>query len=169
MQSAQRLGARTPSSQARCQPTKAAPQPSSPSPIVGTRPAPTPLVVHFTVEDKRVAALSGEHLIDVASRAGVDISLGCNQGNCGICEVELQKFARKDSAGSSSAETYHRPTASGSPGDPASALGCVDKGEMHGSGVQVVRACLARLPPGYELVEVTQMTDQIWGVDGFDT
>lgn len=34
----------------------------------------------------------------------------------------------------------------------------------------VVRACVARLPPGYARVEVDYMADdQIWGLDGFDT
>ncbi len=34
----------------------------------------------------------------------------------------------------------------------------------------VVRACIARLPPGYERIEIESLQDdQIWGLDGFDT
>lgn len=33
----------------------------------------------------------------------------------------------------------------------------------------VVRACITKLPPGYSRVEVAQMQDAIWGLDGFDT
>lgn len=28
----------------------------------------------------------------MAERAGADVELGCNTGNCGVCEVELTKF-----------------------------------------------------------------------------
>eukprot|EP00775_Hariotina_reticulata_P002269 gene2269-2581_t len=33
----------------------------------------------------------------------------------------------------------------------------------------VVRACITKLPPGYSRIEVAQMEDAIWGLDGFDT
>jgi hypothetical protein len=34
----------------------------------------------------------------------------------------------------------------------------------------VVRACVARLPPSYERVEIEGLPDdQLWGLDGFDT
>jgi hypothetical protein len=33
----------------------------------------------------------------------------------------------------------------------------------------VVRACITKLPPGYSRIEVAQMDDAIWGLDGFNT
>ncbi|BDA48199.1 hypothetical protein COCOBI_11-4590 [Coccomyxa sp. Obi] len=33
----------------------------------------------------------------------------------------------------------------------------------------VVRACIAKVPPGYERMEVSQLCDSIWGTDGWDT
>jgi hypothetical protein len=33
----------------------------------------------------------------------------------------------------------------------------------------VVRSCVTPLPPGYERVEVIELIDDIWGLDGFDT
>jgi hypothetical protein len=33
----------------------------------------------------------------------------------------------------------------------------------------VVRSCVAAVPPGYARLEVCEMVDAIWGVDGFDT
>ena len=33
----------------------------------------------------------------------------------------------------------------------------------------VVRACITKVPPGYSRIEVAQMDDAIWGLDGFDT
>lgn len=41
--------------------------------------------------------------------------------------------------------------------------------EGKSSGSTVIRACIAKLPPGYAQLKISQMTDQIWGVDGFDT
>lgn len=58
-----------------------------------------------------------------------------------VCEVEVEKFSPEEPSGS----------------------------KLKGSGRSVIRACIAKIPPGYPRVEITQMTDQIWGVDGFDT
>jgi hypothetical protein len=33
----------------------------------------------------------------------------------------------------------------------------------------VVRACITKVPRGYSRIEVAQMDDGIWGLDGFDT
>lgn len=33
----------------------------------------------------------------------------------------------------------------------------------------VIRSCIARVPPGYERIEISQMSDSIWGSDGWDT
>jgi hypothetical protein len=60
-----------------------------------------------------------------------------------VCEVEVEKFSH----------------------DPANPEGV----PLLGSGRSVIRSCIAKVPPGYPRVEITQMTDQIWGVDGFDT
>lgn len=32
----------------------------------------------------------------------------------------------------------------------------------------VVRACITKLPPGYQRVDVEELRDPIWGVDGFN-
>jgi len=32
----------------------------------------------------------------------------------------------------------------------------------------VVRACVAGVPPGYKMIEVDDVSDPIWGVDGMD-
>jgi hypothetical protein len=47
--------------------------------------------------------------------------------------------------------------------------GDADKDSSAGSSPAVVRACVTKLPPGYSRVEVAQMQDAIWGLDGFDT
>lgn len=79
----------------------------------------------------------------VASRAGVSISTGCLGGNCGICEVELTKHLSEGS-GSDTIEG----------GAPVPV---------------VVRACIACLPPGYPRIDIRQLDDAVWGLDGFDT
>ncbi len=33
----------------------------------------------------------------------------------------------------------------------------------------VVRACIARVPPGYTRLEVDMLDDPLWGADGWDT
>mmetsp|Transcript_17849 Transcript_17849/g.49901 ORF Transcript_17849/g.49901 Transcript_17849/m.49901 type:complete len:142 (-) Transcript_17849:433-858(-) len=103
-------------------------------------------IVHFTEEGVTVEACSGDPFTQVAEAAGVDIPLGCNQGNCGVCEVEVEKFSTV-------------------PGPDGSSGGK----DLKGSGRSVIRSCIAKIPPGYARVDITQMTDQIWGVDGFDT
>jgi ferredoxin len=56
-----------------------------------------PVTVVFVDEKKSAVATPGEVLADVAERAGVDIQLGCNQGNCGVCEVGCAELWQKDS------------------------------------------------------------------------
>lgn len=96
--------------------------------------------MYFREEDVTVMAAPGEDLVEVAQRCGVTIPTGCWQGNCGVCEVEVYKYT----------------------GDAA-------KDSSAGSSPAVVRACVTKLPPGYSRVEVAQMQDAIWGLDGFDT
>jgi len=45
--------------------------------------------VHFLPENITVDAESGEPILEVASRAGVEIATGCLMGSCHACEVEL--------------------------------------------------------------------------------
>ena len=33
----------------------------------------------------------------------------------------------------------------------------------------VVRSCIARVPPGYDRIEVDLLDDPMWGSDGWDT
>lgn len=33
----------------------------------------------------------------------------------------------------------------------------------------VVRSCIAGIPPGYAKIEIDEIVDTIWGVDGLDT
>ncbi|KAK9902122.1 hypothetical protein WJX75_005173 [Coccomyxa subellipsoidea] len=33
----------------------------------------------------------------------------------------------------------------------------------------VVRACITKVPPGYSRIEISQLSDSIWGSDGWDT
>jgi len=80
----------------------------------------------------------------VAERCGITIPGGCYSGNCGICEVEVTKFS-----------------------DAAAAAAAAGSSSSKGA---VVRACVARLPPGYARVEIESLQDDaIWGLDGFDT
>lgn len=87
---------------------------------------------------------AGELIADVAHRSGFDITLGCCTGNCGICEVEVRKF-----------EEFESENGNDGLGDAPAAM--------------VVRSCVTPLPPGYSRIEVTELVDDIWGLDGFDT
>lgn len=44
-----------------------------------------------------------------------------------------------------------------------------DGGSSDGDAPAVVRACIMRVPPGYDRIEVSQLSDSIWGSDGWDT
>lgn len=94
------------------------------------------VTIYFKTQDVTTTARPGDNLADVAIAAGVDVSLGCNQGNCGVCELNFTKF-------------------SGEPGAVPSSL--------------VVRSCITAIPRGYPRLEIDDMVDEIWGVDGFDT
>ena len=37
------------------------------------------------------------------------------------------------------------------------------------SAPAVARACVAGVPPGYARLEIDDLGDAIWGVDGYDT
>jgi uncharacterized spore protein YtfJ len=104
--------------------------------------------VVFNREAAVVDAAPGEPLADVALRAGVSsIQYGCHTGNCGVCEVELRRYAAE----------------------------VAGKGSGGGGGVSsepttvVVRTCVAVVPAGAERVEIDLMDDGVWGLDGWDT
>lgn len=58
--------------------------------------------VHFVDEGIRTEAQSGENLLDVALRCGVEITTGCLSGSCGSCEMEMIKRTRGSSSFGSS-------------------------------------------------------------------
>lgn len=47
--------------------------------------------------------------------------------------------------------------------------GDAEKDKAAGTSPAVVRACITKVPRGYSRIEVAQMEDAIWGLDGFDT
>ena len=47
------------------------------------------IAVHFLPDDIIIVAETGELLLDVAKKAGIDIPTGCLMGSCHACEVEL--------------------------------------------------------------------------------
>jgi hypothetical protein len=53
------------------------------------------------------------------------------------------------------------------------ALAAVEVVKVDGSGVasapMVARSCVAGIPPGYARIEIDDIVDAIWGVDGYDT
>lgn len=71
-------------------------------------------------------------------------------------QVDLEKFSVK-------------PGAAGGPQGPGSEGAAGAATQLVGGGPSVVRACIARLPPGYPRLEVSPVSDDVWGVDGFDT
>ncbi|KAH7615926.1 hypothetical protein NADE_000763 [Nannochloris sp. 'desiccata'] len=97
--------------------------------------------VHFQSANVTVAAKAGDNIYDLAEKNGIDtITVGCCSGNCGVCEVEVRKYHEGESA-----ETT----------DDAAAI--------------VIRSCVTPLPPGYARIEINELIDDIWGLDGYDT
>jgi len=100
------------------------------------------MTVYFVDSDVLALAAPGTMLYEVAERNGVEgISIGCSQGSCGICEVEVKKFSRD-----------------------------AEEAEEDIPGI-VVRSCVTPVPRGdYRRIQVSEMLeDPIWGTDGFDT
>lgn len=100
------------------------------------------MTVYFVDSDVIAHAAPGTMLYEVAEQNGVEgISIGCGQGSCGICEVEVKKFSRN-----------------------------VEEDETEVPGI-VVRSCVTPVPRGdYRRIQVSEMLeDPIWGTDGFDT
>eukprot|EP00877_Chromochloris_zofingiensis_P006883 jgi/Chrzof1/2448/Cz11g16050.t1_FDX6[v5.2] len=105
----------------------------------GSQQAPC-VTIYFKQEDVATEAHPGDSLLEVADACGVSIPTGCFSGSCGICEVEVTKFKGSSLPGDDS------------PPAPA-----------------VIRACIAKIPPGYDRLEIDQLQDAIWGLDGYDT
>lgn len=122
----------------------------------------------------------------MAERAGVHIDTGCNTGSCGICEVNClqpvldrdpdlcsQFSQRTDTVSPASVPKKVAPRSSSL---DSTALVQVEVRTVQAGGVSssseapaVVRACIAKVPPGYERMEVSQLSDSIWGSDRWDT
>eukprot|EP00879_Flechtneria_rotunda_P019517 GHRR01020501.1.p1 GENE.GHRR01020501.1~~GHRR01020501.1.p1 ORF type:complete len:177 (+),score=47.00 GHRR01020501.1:55-585(+) len=113
---------------------------SSTSTCTAASPAAKTIAVYFRDEDIVASAAVGDELVEVAQKCGVVIPTGCWSGNCGVCEVEVYKYT---------GNAEHDKSAAASPA--------------------VVRACITKLPPGYSKIEMAQMQDAIWGLDGCDT
>jgi len=97
--------------------------------------------VHFQSANVTVAAKAGDNIYDLAEKNGVDtITVGCCSGNCGVCEVEVRKYSEGES-----------PEAT----EDAAAI--------------VIRSCVTPLPPGYSRIEINELIDDVWGLDGYDT
>lgn len=94
-----------------------------------------------------VQAFAGDDLLAAATRAAEACGddppqAGCYSGSCGVCEVEMKR--KKNTA--------------------ATGGGGLD------GATAVVRSCISAVPAGYQLVEVSPLSDDaIWGVDAWDT
>ncbi|PRW20476.1 (2Fe-2S)-binding [Chlorella sorokiniana] len=62
--------------------------------------AAVPVTFSIGGSEVTVDAQPGQNIWEVAKDAGVDITLGCSQGSCGVCEVEVWKYSSGDSSGS---------------------------------------------------------------------
>jgi ferredoxin len=103
--------------------------------------------VHFQSADVTVTARPGDNIYDLAEKNGIDtITVGCCSGNCGVCEVEVRKYNDREQS-------------------PASA----SSGDDNAATAIVIRSCITPLPPGYTRVEINELIDDVWGLDGYDT
>lgn len=101
-----------------------------------------PVLVHFKGANVSVHSKPGQNIYELASENGIDtITLGCCSGNCGICEVEVLKL---------NDESF-----SDVGGDAPIPI--------------VVRSCVTPIPPGYKVIEINELVDDVWGLDGYDT
>jgi hypothetical protein len=99
--------------------------------------------VHFQSANITVAAKAGDNIYDLAEKNGIDtITVGCCSGNCGVCEVEVRKYSGLGESG-------------GTTDNDAASI--------------VVRSCVTPLPPGYGRIEINELIDDVWGLDGYDT
>lgn len=52
--------------------------------------------IYFVESDVLTHAKPGSLLCEVAEDAGVNVSLGCGSGQCGMCEMEVKKYSTDD-------------------------------------------------------------------------
>lgn len=98
------------------------------------------VLVRFKSANVSVHAKPGQNIYELADENGIDtIALGCCSGNCGICEVEVIKFLDED------------------------------LGEVGDAVPIMVRSCVTSIPPGYKIIEINELIDDVWGLDGYDT
>ena len=97
--------------------------------------------------DVSIYAQPGEILCDIAERCGVYIPVGCCTGNCGVCEVEIRKYL-----------------------DTSSSVDGSSHPSSQGASI-VVKSCITPIPSRKVAtrIEVEELTDVIWGLDGYDT
>ncbi len=96
--------------------------------------------IHFLPDDVTILAKAGESWLDVADRAGVQISTGCLAGACHACTIEI------------------------SGGTPEDTPEDTPEGKLEGkpaSGESVL-ACLQAVPEGFKHIEVDLLDDPTW-------
>jgi ferredoxin len=95
--------------------------------------------VHFVAANVTVTACAGQIIYDVADKCGIET---ITVGCCsGSCGV-CEVEVKKYSRERSSDST--------APGI-------------------VVRSCVTPLPPGYPYIQINELVDDVWGLDGYDT
>ena len=96
----------------------------------------TTVKIHFLPDDVTITAKAGESWLDVAARAGVQISTGCLAGACHACAIEISGSSPKGKQAASQAAKQD---------DEA-----------------LVLACLQTVPQGFEHIEVDLLDDPTW-------
>ncbi len=100
----------------------------------------------------------------VAERAGVNIPSGCNSGSCGTCEACNFRCLPFFLAKALLSQRF------GTHSSPLSQVAVYKYAAGAEAGAEaVVRACIARVPPGYTRLVVDVLDDPLWGADGWDT
>lgn len=96
--------------------------------------------IHFVERDVVMRASPGTLLCEVAEAAGIVVSYGCGNGQCGMCEMEVKKYACEGAAADGDAQ-----------------------------GI-VVRSCVTPVPRNIDMNtfwEVSELVDSIWGGDSY--
>lgn len=96
----------------------------------------TTVKIHFLPDDVTILAKAGESWLDVAARAGVQISTGCLAGACHACAIEISGETLKSRQAGRQADKQ-------TDGEP-------------------VLACLQAVPQGFEHIEVDLLNDPTW-------
>ncbi|KAL4424714.1 hypothetical protein ABPG77_000057 [Micractinium sp. CCAP 211/92] len=86
----------------RCPQASAEPQQAAPAAQAAAADrAAVPVTFLVGGDEITVQAQPGQNIWELSNEAGAYITLGCSQGSCGVCEVEVWKY----SSGSSTAST----------------------------------------------------------------